>query len=285
MGSAFLLMLREGVEAALIVAIVLAYLLRLNRRSDFRWVWLGTGAAVGLSMIAGGIAFAAIGALEGSAEEVTEGVVAFAAAGVLTWMIFWMARQARKIKGELQAKVDQAIAEGSVIALASIAFIAVLREGLESALFLISSTVGEESDGGRLSGGVAGVIAAAAIGYLVYKGSSRVNLRTFFRVTGFLIVLFAAGLLTKGVHEFQEAHLIGTIGEHVWDLSAVALLNPKASFGGELLKGLFGWSPSPSLEMVIAYLAFLLPVGGTYLGLTRKVPTVRQGVPAEATAS
>lgn len=284
MGSAFLLMLREGAEAALIVAIVLAYLLRLDRRRDFRWVWLGTGAAVALSLLAGGVAFIAIGGLEGRAEEITEGIVALAAAGVLTWMIFWMARQARKIKGELQAKVDQAIAQGSVVGLASIAFIAVLREGLESALFLISSTVGEESDGGRLLGGIAGVVGAAAIGYLVYKGSTRVNLRTFFRVTGFLIVLFAAGLLAKGVHEFQEAHLIGTVSEHIWDLSAVTLLNPKTSFTGELLKGLFGWSPSPSLEMAVAYLAFLLPVGGTYLGLTRKIPMVRQAVPAEATA-
>ncbi|MGH9198559.1 MAG: FTR1 family iron permease, partial [Acidimicrobiia bacterium] len=263
---------------------VLAYLLRLNRRSDFRWVWLGTGCAIVVSLVAGAIAFALIGGLEGRAEKITEGVVAFGAAGVLTWMIFWMARQARKIKGELQAKVDQAIAQGSIFALASIAFIAVLREGLESALFLISSTVGEESNGGRLLGGLVGVLGAAAIGYLVYKGSSRVNLRTFFRVTGFLIVLFAAGLLAKGIHEFQEAHILGTMSEHLWDLSGIALLNPKASFVGELLKGLFGWSPSPSFEMAIVYLGFLLPVGVTYLGLTRKVPTVRQAVPAEAAA-
>lgn len=154
MGSAFLITLREGLEAALIVAIVLAYLKRLERESDFRTVWAGTGAAVALSLIVGAVLFAAIGELEGRGEEITEGVIAFTAAGVLTWMIFWMARQARYIKGELHAKVDAAVAAGSAVALASIAFVAVLREGLETALFLLSASVGTESDAAQLVGGV-----------------------------------------------------------------------------------------------------------------------------------
>ena len=272
MGSGFLVMLREGLEAALIVAIVLAYLRRLDRKDEFGRVWLGTGAAVAVSLVAGAIVFAAVGKLEGRSEEIVEGVVALVAAGVLTWMIFWMGRQARFIKGELHAKVDAAVAAGSGVALAGIAFVAVLREGLESALFLLGTSVGEESNAGQLVGGLLGVAAAAGIGYLVYRGSRRVNLRVFFRVTGVLIILFAAGLLAKGVHEFQEAGLFGTASEHVWDVSEVTALNPDESQTGEFLSGLFGWSPAPSLEMLLVYFAYLIPIGATFLAQTRRVP-------------
>lgn len=281
MGSGFLIMLREGLEAALIVAIVLAYLRRLDRREDFRSVWLGTGAAVGISLIAGVIVFSALGELEGTAEAVTEGIVAFLAVGVLTWMIFWMARQARYIKGNLQDKVDTAVAQGSTFALAGIAFIAVLREGLESTLFLLGTGVGSESNAAQLMGGLLGVAAAAGIGYLVYRGSRRVNLRLFFRVTGIVIVLFAAGLMAKGVHEFQEAGIVGTVNEHAWDVSATTALNPDESQTGEFLKGLLGWSPNPSIEMVVVYYLFLLPIGTTFLLRTRMMP---RAVPATQTA-
>lgn len=272
MGSGFLIMLREGLEAALIVAIVLAYLRRLGRQGDFRSVWLGTGAAVAISLIAGVIVFSALGELEGTAEAVTEGIVALLAVGVLTWMIFWMARQARYIKGNLHDKVDSAVAEGSTFALAGIAFIAVLREGLESALFLLGTSVGSESNAAQLAGGLLGVAGAAGIGYLVYRGSRRVNLRLFFRVTGIVIILFAAGLMAKGVHEFQEAGIVGTVNEHVWDVSESTALNPDESQTGEFLKGLFGWSPDPSIEMVAVYYLFLLPIGTTFLVRTRMVP-------------
>jgi high-affinity iron transporter len=278
-------MLREGLEAALIVAIVLAYLKRLERESDFRTVWLGTAAAVGLSLLAGAIVFGAVGELEGRAEEITEGVIAFTAAGVLTWMIFWMARQARFIKGELHAKIDAAVAAGSATALAGIAFVAVLREGLESALFLLSTSVGDESSMSQFTGAFLGIAGAVVIGYLVYRGSRIVNLRVFFRVTGALIILFAAGLLSKGVHEFQEAGFVGTAEEHVWDVSSTTALNPDESETGEFLKGLFGWSPNPSAEMVAAYFLYLLPVGGLFLARTRKLPAApRQVAAADAPA-
>lgn len=272
MGSGFLIMLREGLEAALIVAIILAYLKTLDRRSDFGLIWAGTGAAVLVSVVAGVIIFATVGELEGPAEEITEGLVALIAGGVLTWMIFWMGRQARFIKGELQTKVDAAVAGGSTTALAGIAFVAVMREGLESALFLLSTTVGTESSAAQLGGGLVGVAAAASIGYLVYKGSRKVNLRLFFRITGVLIILFAGGLLASAVHEFQEVGAIGTFEEHVYDVGAIPTLNPDDSEVGEFLKGLFGWSPAPSIEMLVAYLVYLIPVGAAFLRLTRKVP-------------
>lgn len=285
MGSALLITLREGLEAALIVAIVLAYLKRLGRERDFGTVWAGTGAAVVLSLVAGAIIFAAVGGLEGEAEEITEGVIAFTAAGVLTWMIFWMGRQARHIKGTLQAKVDAAVAAGSALALAAIAFVAVLREGLETALFLLSTGVGTDSNVARLTGGIVGLAAAAGIGYLVYKGSRRINLRAFFRVTGILILFFAAGLLAKGIHEFQEVGLIGSLAEHVWELDHIAWLNPDQSTFAEFMSGLFGWSAHPSIEMLVVYFVYLIPVGAAFIYGTRFVPAVRSSQPAEAQAA
>jgi high-affinity iron transporter len=285
-GSALVLMLREGLEAALIVAIVLAYLKRLDRERDFRTVWMGTGLAVLISLGVGAIIFSALGGLEGAAEEITEGVIAFTAVAVLTWMIFWMARQARHIKGDLHAKVDAAVKSGSAMALAGIAFVAVLREGLESALFLLSTTVGTESSAGQFVGGLIGVAIAAGIGYLVYRGSRVVNLRLFFRVTGILILLFAAGLLAKGIHEFQEVGWLASASEHVWDLSHITWLNPDESQVGEFLGGLFGWSPNPSIEMLLAYFLYLIPVGTAFLVMTRKVPaTIKARVPEAARAS
>ncbi len=271
--SAFLVMLREGVEAALVVAIVLAYLRRLGRGDASRWVWMGTAAAIVLSLVVGAIIFGTVGELEGRAEEVTEGLVALFAAGLLTWMIFWMAAQARTIKGRLQADVDAALRSESVLALAGLAFVAVLREGLESALFLISTTVGAASGLGQLVGGVAGVATAAGVGYLVYRGGRRLNLRLFFRITGALILLFAAGLLAKGIHELQEAHLLGTVNEHLW---RVGFADPDTSRVGEFLKSLFGWSPAPSFEMALAWLAYIVPVGSVFLAVTRRVPTASQ---------
>jgi len=286
-GSAFLIMLREGLEMALIVAIVLAYLNKIGRKQDAKSVWYGTLAAAGIAVVAGAIIFAAIGELHGTAEPIVEGTVAFAAAGVLTWMVFWMRRQARHIKGDLQAKVDLALRSGSTLAIAGIAFFAVLREGLETALLLLGVSVGTQSSAQEAIGSFAGLAIAIGIGYVIYKGSHRVNLRSFFKWTGVLVLFFAAGLFAKGVHEFQEAGLIGTVNEHVWNVSRLAFMNPETSRFAELMKGLFGWDPAPSLEMVLVYLAYLIPVGWAFLSGTRGVPaTIRsvERVPATSAA-
>ena len=281
MGATFLIALREGLEMALIVAIVLAYLRKIGRDGAVRPVWLGTLAAVGVSAVAGIAIFAAIGELHGKTEQITEGVVALAAAGVLTWMVFWMRRQARSMKGDLQRRVEEALASNSTIALAGLAFFAVVREGLETALLLLGSSVGEESSAAQLAGGLAGLAAAIAIGYLFYKGSHRVNLRSFFTATGVLILLFAAGLLAKSVGEFQEAGVIGSVSEHLWDISRVGWLNPDSGGFAEFLKGLFGWNPAPSLEMVLVYFAYAIPVATAFLAGTRGMPS--QAAPTKAT--
>jgi high-affinity iron transporter len=272
--AAFLVMLREGVEAAIIVAILLAYLNRINRRSDSTYVWAGTAAAILVSMVAGVALWNTVGGLEGDAEEFVEGAIALIAAGLLTWMIFWMGRQAQSLKGHIHSLVDSALVTGGATALATIAFVAVLREGIESSLFLIAATVGTESSSAQIIGGILGLAAAAAIGMLFYAGSSRIDLRAFFRLTGILIILFAAGLVSKGVHEFQELGLLPTFSERVWDLG---LLDPSASTYGRFLGSLFGWTPRPSLLMAVAYAAYLVPILVIFLRMT--TPGVRRSEP------
>ncbi len=269
--AAFLVMLREGVEAAIIVAILLAYLNRIGRRSESRWIWGGTVAAILVSLAAGIVLWNTVGGLEGEAEELVEGAIAVVAAGLLTWMIFWMGTLAWNLKSHIQSQVDTAVAAGGATALATIAFVAVVREGIESSLFLIATTVGSESSTAQIIGGILGLTAAVVIGILFYAGSSRIDIRSFFRLTGVLIILFAAGLVSKAVHEFQELGLLPTVSEHVWNLG---ILEPSASTFGRFLGSLFGWTPQPSLLMAFAYTAYLVPVLITFLRMT--APRVRR---------
>ena len=281
MGGSFLIMLREGLEMALIVAIVLAYVHKVGRSGDARSVWAGTAAAAIVAGAAGAVIFAVLGELKGRPEQIVEGSVSLTAAAVLTWMVFWMRREARSLKGSFHRRVDVALSSGSSLALAGIAFFAILREGLETALLLLGSSIGAGSSLSQAVGGFAGLVVAVALGYLVYRGSRSINLRTFFTYTGVLFLLFAAGLLAKAVGEFQEAGLIGTIHEHVWNLLSVRWLNPDHSRFADFLRGLFGWQPAPSFEMLAVYLAYLLPVGYAFLSGTRGIPAA----PAVAAAS
>ena len=175
-----------------------------GRRDGFWAVWAGALAAVAIS-VAAGITLFAIGAeLEGRAEAIYEGVVMLTAAGLLTWMIFWMRKQARTIKRHLESQVEHALATGSALALALVAFVGVLREGIESALFLIAAVEGSDAIVSTISATV-GVAGAVVLGYLFYKGASRLDLRRFFTVTSALLLLFAGWLLARGLHELQEA--------------------------------------------------------------------------------
>jgi high-affinity iron transporter len=274
-------MLREGVEAALVVAILLAYLNRLGGKSHIRWVWIGTLSAAFLSLVVGVVIYNTVGALEGRAEELTEGVVAFAAAALLTWMIFWMGKNARQLRDKLESEAASAVEVGGVGALAAVAFVAVMREGLESALFMISTTVGETANGSEVVGGILGLLAAIGVGYLVYRGGSRINLRLFFRVTGFLIILFAAGLVSKGVHEFQEVGVLPIIIEPLYE---IPFGDPNISTVARFAKTMFGWSPSPSLLMVISYWAYLIPIGAAFSQMTSAGSRTNARVPVDRTS-
>lgn len=260
MGASFLIMLREGLEAALIIGIILAYLAKTGHRSRSGSVWTGTLAAVLMSVLAGGLIFMTAGSIEGRAEELFEGIAMLTAAAVLTYMIFWMRRQAINIRAHLQAQVNTALESRSVLALGLLAFVAVGREGIETALFMFAAAQAA-SPYATTVGGLLGLGAAAVLGYLLYRGTYRMNLRAFFNVTSILLLLFAAGLLAHGIHEFHEAAVIPAVIEHVWDINPV--LN-EASTLGSFLKALFGYNGDPSLIEVLAWVGYLVVVGGAY---------------------
>ena len=263
----YLLSLREGIEAALIIGIVLGAL-RQMRRTDFSSVvWMGVISASVLSVLAG-ILLTALGlSFEGSAEQIFEGITMLLAASVLTWMIFWMSRQARNIKGELENGVHKATFEGGKRGLFALAFLAVLREGIELALFLVASVFASDVQQ-TLIGTFLGLGTAILLGWSLFATTVRLDLRRFFRVTGFLLILFAAGLVAHGVHEFNEAGLVPSVIEHVWDVSPI--LDENATLGS-MLKALFGYNGNPSLTEILSYfLYFLLIFFGLRLSKRRE---------------
>ncbi len=257
MGEALLITLREGFEAALIVAILFAAVRRSERPELSRWIWIGTGGAVLLSIVTGIALHVTIDDLTGVARLRTFGAICLAAAALLTWMIFWMRAHARSLKGELEGQVERALNQ-SVVALALVAFISVAREGLETALFLVSTT---SAANGRevLIGGLMGLAIAVALGVAVYHGSRIVPMKVFFQVTGVLIILFAAGLLSRSVQFFQAAGDLGTMNNAFYDVTGAEWLTISTE-SGKVLAGIFGWDPRPSAEQVVVYFGFLIPV-------------------------
>jgi high-affinity iron transporter len=261
MGASFLITLREGLEIALVLAILIAYLVRTGRGSEVGAVWRGSGIAAALCTVVGLGIHMATGGLHGSAEKSVEMVIALAAASVLTWMIFWMRANARTMGAELRQQVDSAT---TAKALMVIAFVAVVREGLETALFLLSAETSGASGASVVFGGLAGLAVAAILGRLVYAGGNKINLRTFFNITGVLLLLFAAGLFGKAVHEFRELLEIesGWIWEPAWTVTSG--IWAKGTFY-DFVKGFFGWHAETERVRLFAYFAYLIPVGYLYL--------------------
>jgi len=243
----------------LIVAIVLAFVQRSDHPEARRWVWFGTGSAALLAVVIGVVLHLTIDGLDGGARLRTFGVICIAAAALLTWMIFWMRTHARALKGDLEGKAARALADQSGLALAAVAFVAVAREGLETALFLISTTT-SSGGGDVVIGTLLGLACASALGWVVYKGSHRFDMRRFFQITGVLIILFAAGLVARAVQFFQAAGDIGSYDLNgVYDLTRYRWLTQDSQVG-RFLAGIFGWDPRPSIEQVVAYLGYLIPV-------------------------
>jgi high-affinity iron transporter len=260
--GAFVTLLREGFEATLLIAIVLAYLVKIERREDFRQVWYGVGAAVAVSLIAAGALFMTAGELEGRAEYIFEGTAMWVAVGFLTYMVLWMRRESRTVAQGIRQSVDSAVERNSRLALVSLVFVMVLREGIETGLFIFGIT--RTSTPLQVALGAAlGIAAAVGLGYVVYAGGKRINLGTFFKVTGVLLILVAAGLLAHGVAEFEEAGLLPAIIP-LWDVSSAPVIGEERLVS-ELMTAFFGWDPEANLLELIAWVTYLLAVGYAFL--------------------
>ncbi len=266
MFPSFLLALREGLEAALIIGIVLGALRQMKRQDLAPAIWGGVLAAVLFSVFAALILTFVGAKFEGRAEQIFEGIAMLFAAGILTWMIFWMHRHARFIKQSLTADVSQAMKTGGGKALFILAFLTVGREGLELALFLVATGM---VTGGMptLVGAFAGLLVSVALGWVLFASTYRLDLRNFFLVTNILLIIFAAGLVAHGVHEFNEAGMIPSIVEHVWDINH---LLDETSTLGSFMKALFGYNGNPSLTEVLAYFIYLGVIVGSIYWFTRR---------------
>ncbi len=262
MFGAFVTLLREGFEATLLIAIVLAYLVKIERREDFRQVWYGVGAAVAVSLAAAGALFVTAGELEGTAEYVFEGTAMWVAVGFLTYMILWMRRESRTVAQGIRRGVDSAVETGGRLALTSLVFVMVVREGIETGLFLFGITRTSSPVQVAL-GATLGIMAAVALGYAVYAGGKRINLGTFFKVTGVLLILVAAGLFAHGLAEFQEAGLLPELLP-LWNVGGAPIVGDEVLVS-ELLTALFGWDPEANLLQFIAWATYLLAVGYAFL--------------------
>lgn len=255
--GAAVLTFREGIEAALIIAIMLGYLRKVGRL-DMQWaVWAGALSAAVLA-----VGFTLVLQLVGAqfdypAKGVYEGVTALLAVAMLTGMILWMAKQARFIKGSLEHSMKERLASGAAWGLLALAFMTVAREGVETALFLSASAF-QSSGMETLVGGVAGLLVSLVIAWAVYVAGVRLQMRTFFKVTSILLVVFAAGILRYGIHEFEEIGWLPPVIEQVWNTGAWI---PAGSTLGSVLQALVGYTPRPSLIELIGYFGYLLVVG------------------------
>ena len=262
----YLLSLREGIEAALIIGIVIGALRKIRRTDLVPALWWGVLSAAVVSALAAVLLTSFGLELEGPAEPIYEGATMLLAAGILTWMIFWMSQQARTLKSELEEGVNKAAASAGGRAIFWLAFVAVVREGVELALFLTASIFATDVLQTAV-GAALGLGTAILLGWSIFAAIVRLDLRRFFQVTGFLLILFAAGLVAHGVHEFNEVGLIPSIIEHVWDLNSV--VSEDSTFG-LFLKALFGYNGNPSLTEVLAYLGYLLAISLSLRGTQKK---------------
>ena len=267
-----LLALREGLEAALVIGIVLGVLSKIKRQELKPAVWSGVAAAAIFSML-GALLFNQLGAqFEGRAEEIFEGIAMLMAAGLLTWMIFWMQARGKNLRQELEIDTHRAAFEGGHKAMFFLAFLAIGREGLELAIFLYATRVTSNAVQ-TIVGAILGLAISVILGWMFFATTRRLNLKTFFQVTSVLLILFAAGLVAHGIHEFNEAGLIPTVVEPVWDINH--LLNEDSTLG-ELLKALFGYNGNPSLTELVAYVGYFVLLWVGVQRILRPVNGVRE---------
>lgn len=274
--STFIIALREGLEAALIVGILVAYIVRTERRHLLKPLWTGVGVAIAASLALGAVLSFTSAELTDRGEELFAGTTSFIAVGLVTWMVFWMKRTARSLRNELHGKVDTALT-GGPISLALVAFFAVAREGLETALFIYTNfkTVGAAST--ATIGLILGLSLAVVLGYLIYNRSVKLNLSKFFTITGVALIIVAAGVLSYGIHEFQELGFLPGEDNFLWDVTPWIA---KESILGSLLGGTVGFDTTTSFVQFFAWAVYLVAVLVPYLAKAK--PPVGVAEPVKA---
>lgn len=261
----FLIGLREGLEAALVVGILVAYVVRIDRRDLLPRIWSGAGIATGISLAAGAALMYGPRGLSEHAQDAIGGFLSIVAVALITWMVFWMGRTARFLSGRLQEQLAGAIG-ASRNAVVVMALVAVGREGLETALFIWAGVKSTGATTSPVLGASLGLATAVLLGYLIYRGALRVNLRLFFAWTGAFLVVIAAGVLAYGIHDLQEAELLP--GEHAlaFDVSSAV---PPTSWYGTLLKGVFNFSPDTTWFQLIVWICYLVPTIALFVRMVR----------------
>ena len=273
----FLTGLREGLEAALVVSILLTFLVRAERRDRIAALWGGVGMAILLSFGFGAVLHFTSASMSFEAQEAFGGFLSIVAVGFVTWMVFWMKRASRTIKGDLHGKMEAALKLGAAGVFLA-ALLAVGREGLETALFLYPTFQAQGAGAAPAIGAVLGIGTAVVAGVFIYRGTVRMNLAAFFKFTGAALIVIAAGVLAYGVHDLQEAGIVPGLNTLAWDLQGYDV----TSWYGTLVKGIFNLGPQMTVLEVITYVGYLAPT--MYLFLRSPQPERATGVPSPAPA-
>ena len=250
----YLIGLREGLEATLVVVILVAYLVKSDRTNLLGRIWVGVAIAVGVSLAFGALLTFGPRGLSFEAQEAIGGTLSIIAVGFVTWMVMWMARSARSLSGDLKGQVDKAAAAGGAASLVLVAMFAVGREGLETALFLWAATAAADSTTGPLIGAALGIGTAVVLGYLFYRGAVKINLSKFFTWTGAILILVAAGVLAYGIHDLQEAGILPGLNSLAFDVSGAI---PPGSVVGTILKGTLNFSPVTTWLQAVVWVIYV----------------------------
>jgi len=260
--SSFIITFRETLEAALIIGIILAYLIKTKREKYNNIVYLGIASAIIASIIGAFLFNSIAGGFTGRAEEIFEGFAMIFASFLITFMILWMLKQ-KHIVINLHKKVNKEIQEKHRLGIFFLVFVSVLREGIETVIFLGAASFAATTKN-SIMGAILGIVAAIILGYAIFIGSKKVNIKAFFNATSIILILFAAGLTAHGIHEFQEANVIPTYIGHVWDINpelnldgTYPMLHEKGTVGS-IATGLVGYNGNPSLIEVISYITYIL---------------------------
>ncbi|WP_432979719.1 iron uptake transporter permease EfeU [Dactylosporangium sp. CA-233914] len=277
MTAIYLIGLREGLEITLVVSILVAFLVKSDRKHLLKFVWAGVAAAVVLSIGVAALLQAGTTYLSGPRQELVDAIASLVAVVFVTFMIFWMRRMARQMAKELRGKLEDAIKVGS-FAIAAMAFLAVAREGLETSILFFAAAQGAD-DWQPIVGISLGLATSVALGWLLYASAIRINLTKFFTWTGALLVLVAAGIFKYGVHDLQEANILPGLTNHAFDISGVL---PPTAWYAELLRGMFNFTPQPSVLETIAWLAYGIPVLVLFLLPLLRKPVATEPAPQPA---